>query len=155
MVLNLTKAIKRKELIMANIVYLSSADIKSIVANIKDGAMFGITFERRTPKCPGCGRSLKSFKGKTHCHFCGSELSFERVTVAQKGVENPGNSSVTKPGQGYFDGISAEKAEEVYNILKFYDVNAVNKDGSKGGYRSCGYGEIKSLRHNGVEYIVK
>jgi hypothetical protein len=136
-------------------IVVSIATIRSIIHSIKDGVMFGITFERRTPKCTGCGRSLKSFKGKTHCHFCGSELSFERVTVAQKGVENPGNPSVTKPGQGIVNGISAEKAEEVYNLLKFYDVNAINKDGSKGGYRSCGYGEIKSIRYNSKEYIVE
>ena len=140
---------------MANIVIINRNAVKDIIRNIADGVMFGITFNRRTPKCKGCGRSLKSFIGKETCHFCGSELSFERVTVAQKGVENPSNLSITKPGCGAFDGATAEQAELLWNVLKFYDVNAINKDGSKGGYRSCGYDEIKSLRTNGVEYIVQ
>ena len=135
------------------VVYTNYNGIKSLIHSIKDGVMFGITYTRKTPKCPGCGRSLKSFVGKTNCHFCGSELSLERVTCAQKGVVNPGNPSVTKPGKGWFDGLSAEEAERLYDIFKHYDCNAKSKDG-KGDYRSCGFRNIKSVRHNGFEYIV-
>ena len=133
------------------VIYTNYNGIKALIHSIKDGVMFGITYKRRTPKCPGCGRSLKSFIGKTHCHFCGSELSFERVTCAQKGVVNPGNPSVTKPGKGKIAGLSAAEAERLYDLFKHYDVNA--EDG-KGDYRSCGFTEIKSVRYDKKEYIV-
>ena len=127
-------------------VVVTSAIVKNMLHELKNGTMVGITFNRRTPKCNGCGRSLKSFNGKTHCHFCGSELSFERTTVAQKGVENPSNKKATP--------INAKRAEKKYDLFAFYDVNAKNKDGSIGGYRQCGFEEIKSIRLNGIEYIV-
>ena len=132
-----------------SVIYTNYNGIKVLIHSIKDGVMFGITYTRRTPKCPGCGRSLKSFVGKTNCHFCGSELSFERVTCAQKGVVNPSNA--TPPGKGKFAGLSAAEAEKLYDLFKHYDVNA---NGGKGDYRSCGFGEIKSVRYNGEEHIV-
>ena len=130
--------------VVATVVVNRSA-VKSIIAAIKNGTMFGVTFERRTPKCTKCGRSLKSFKGKTHCHMCGGELSFEGTSVAQKGVHKP-NKNASRCGR------TAKQAERDYNLLQFYNVNA---DKKQGGYRSCGFDEIKSIRSNGVEYIVQ
>ena len=124
---------------------INRSAVKSIIGAIKNGTMFGVTFERRTPKCTGCGRSLKSFNGKTHCHFCGSELSFEGTSVAQKGVHKE-NKNASRGGR------TAKQAEEQYNLLQFYNVNA---DKKQGGYRSCGFDEIKSIRSIGVEYIVQ
>ena len=126
-------------------VIINRSAVKSFLDGIKNGVMFGVTFTRRTPKCTGCGRSLKSFIGKDTCHFCGSKLSFEGRSVAQKGVHKA-NENASRHG------ISAKTAANTYGLLQFYNVNADNK---KGGYRSCGFAEIKSIRSNGIEYIVK
>ena len=119
--------------------------VKAIIGAIKNGTMFGVTFERRNPKCKSCGRTLKSFHGKTHCHMCGGELSFEATSVAQKGVHKA-DKEASRGGR------TAKQAERDYNLLQFYNVNA---DKKQGGYRSCGFDEIKSIRSNGVEYIVQ
>lgn len=127
-----------------NQVVINRNAVKSLIDSIKNGKMFGVTFTRRTPKCPKCGRSLKSFIGKTTCHFCGSELSYEGRSVAQKGVHKPTANASRR-------GISAKTAEEVYGLLQFWNCNAEKK---KGSYRSCGFTEIKSIRKDGIEYIV-
>ena len=125
-------------------VVINRNSVEALIDGIKNGVMFGVTFNRRTPKCPKCGRSLKSFVGKNTCHFCGSSLSFEGHSVAQKGV----HKATAKASR---HGISAKTAKSAYGLLQFYNVNA---DKKKGGYRSCGFAQIKSIRLNGVEYIV-
>lgn len=127
---------------------LPSTKVVAFLDAIKNGKMYGLKFTRRTPKCTACGRSLKSFVGKTHCHMCGGELSFERVSIAQKGVKkapkrvNAVNSK------------SPAVAKAKYGLHRFYDRNAKNDDGTRGDYRSCGYDEIKSIRIDGVEYVI-
>jgi hypothetical protein len=84
----------------------------------------------------------------THCPICGEPLSYDRETIAQKGVRNPADH-IKLTGTG----ISAKEALDM-NVIKYYDVNAIDKDGNKGGYRSARIENIKRIKANGVEYVV-
>ena len=127
---------------------LPSTKVIAFLDAIKNGKIYGLKFARRTPKCTACGRSLKSFIGKTHCHMCGGELSFERVSIAQKGV---------KKAPKRVNAVNSKSPAVVkakYGLHQFYDRNAKNDDGTRGDYRSCGFDEIKSIRIDGVEYVI-
>ena len=107
-----------------------------------------------TPSAKKCGcKSVKFERGLKVYHKCGGKVVFKRVTLAQKGVSNPAN--VTAPGQGWFDGISAEDAEARYNLFKHYDRNAKNSDNTRGGYRQADYDRIKKLKVRGQKYEVR
>ena len=136
---------------MANIINHKQA--AELINAVKDGEFFGISFIRKAPKCTGCGRRNAKWTDRTTCPHCGSELSFTRDSVCQKGVCNPGNPDVTKPGEGLYRGESAAEAWERGNI-KFYDVNAKEGDG-RGGYRTAGLAEIYRVRVGGIEFEVK
>ena len=80
--------------------------------------------------------------------MCGGELSFERVSIAQKGV---------KKAPKRVNAVNSKSSAVVkakYGLHQFYDRNAVNDDGTRGDYRSCGFDEIKSIRIDGVEYVI-
>ena len=130
----------------ANPVRVSLARIANILDAVKNGEMVGITFTRRTPKCHDCKRSLKSFVGKTHCHMCGGVLETVSSVVAQKGVKNPKNL-LAKAN-------NAQTLKSNYNLFAYYNSKTENPDGSKGGYRSCGYPQILEVRTKGKEYVV-
>lgn len=120
---------------------------KALIHSVNDGKIFSIRYGYKHPKCGACGhKSVKFTRGLDTCPKCGGEVVFERVTLAQKGVENPANA--TKPGQGAFEGISAAEAEAKYNLFKHYDRNC-------GSYRCADYDRIKELQIDGVKYIVK
>ena len=68
------------------------------------------------------------------------------------GVKNPKN--VTAPGQGERKGVSFKEALE-NGVLKFFEANAENKDGTKGGYRSARLERIVSITYNGVRHIIE
>lgn len=118
-----------------------------LIDMIPNGKIFGIEFELKHPYCTGCGRKSVKFKKGLHtCDKCGAKVRFIRVAAAQKGVVNPRVS--TTPGCGVMDGISATKAKQVYNLLKFYDVNI-------GEYRNADYGKISKIKFNKTVYTVK
>lgn len=123
-------------------------NVKEFIENIKDGVFFSMYFIRVAPKCLKCQKSDKKWVGLTHCPICGEPLSFERETVAQKGVSNPAKH-IHLTGTG-------ESAKEAIldNRIKFYDVNAVDKNGNKGGYRQARIENIKRIKAYGTEYIV-
>jgi DNA-directed RNA polymerase subunit RPC12/RpoP len=136
------------------VIIINAVQAKEIIHSIPDGLIFGMEYEYKHPKCGGCGfKSVKFQRGLDICPKCGAKVVFKRVTLAQKGVSNPAN--VTAPGQGWFDGISADEAESRYNLFKHYDRNARNDDGSRGGYRQADYDRIKKLKIRGVKYEVK
>ena len=157
---------------MANIINHKQA--AELINAVKDGEFFGISFTRKAPKCTGCGRRNAKWTDRTTCPHCGSELSFTRDSVCQKGVANPGNPNVTKPGEGLYRGkgvanpgnpnvtkpgeglYRGESAAEAWKRgnVKFYDVNAKEGDG-RGGYRTAGLAEIYRVRIGGVEFEVK
>ena len=129
-------------------ILLSSADIKALISEIKDGEMFSIGYFRKAPVCNDCG--CRKGVGNV-CPKCGStNINYRCETVAQKAVSNPKNA--TKPGQGKFIGQSAEEAEEKNNVLKYYNPNGKDVKG-RGVYRSCGYERIYRLVKGGQEYI--
>ena len=113
------------------VIVINKVQAKEIIHSIPDGLIFGMEYEYKHPKCEKCGcKSVKFERGLKVCHKCGGKVVFKRVTLAQKGVSNPAN--VTAPGQGWFDGISAEEAEARYNLFKHYDRNARNNDNTRG-----------------------
>lgn len=129
-------------------ILLSNADIKALIAEIKDGEVFSIGYFRKEPICKDCGHR----KGvRETCPKCDSNnIEYRAETAAQKGVMNPANA--TKPGTGKFIGQSAEEAEVKNNVLKYFNPNGVDKKG-RGIYRSCGYERIYSLKSKGKEYF--
>lgn len=130
-----------------SVVIINRNTVKDLIHKVNNGKIFSIRYGYRHPKCSGCGfKSVKFERGLDTCPKCGSPVAFERITLAQKGVENPANA--TKPGTGYFDGISAEVAEEKYNLFKHYDRNA-------GGYRNADFDLIKELKIDGIKYTVE
>ena len=75
----------------------------------------------------------------------------ERFTRAQLVVQNPTNC--TKPGHGQFIGESGEEAL-AKGRLKYFDMDVVNPDNTRGNYRQAVIENIKRLKINGEEYIV-
>lgn len=103
---------------------LKRSKIAEFVASLPKGKFVGIEFV----KADGTNRS--------------AQICF--------GVKNP--SHVTKPGQGMFKGDSFYDALEK-GTLKFFEPNVVNKDGTKGSYRSAKIERIKSFTY-GEKYTV-
>ena len=122
--------------------FITANEVKSLIENVKKGQFFSMHFERVSPKC-------EKWVGLETCPICGNALSFERETLAQRGVENPHNPADKPNGNG----ISAKEAMAM-DWVKYYDVNAVNNDGSKGGYRSCKVDKIKRITIDKVEHYV-
>jgi hypothetical protein len=134
---------------MVNKQFIRKEDVKALIESVKKGKFFSMHFERVSPKCETCNKSSKKWVGLETCPICGAVLSFERETIAQKGVENPANPADKPNGLG----ISAKDALEM-NWVKYYDCNAINKDGSKGGYRSCRLENIKRITIDKVQYFI-
>lgn len=124
------------------------SEVKSFIESIKNGVFFSMYFERVAAKCIKCNKASKNWNGLTHCPICGELLSYDRETIAQKGVKNPADH-IKLTGTG----ISAKEALDM-NVIKYYDINAIDKDGNKGGYRSARIENIKRIKANGIEYIV-
>ena len=136
------------------VIVINASQAKELIKSLPNGLIFGMEYEYKHPKCEKCGcKSVKFERGLKVCHKCGGKVVFKRVTLAQKGVSNPAN--VTAPGQGWFDGISAEDAEARYNLFKHYDRNAKNSDNTRGGYRQADYDRIKKLKVRGQKYEVR
>lgn len=132
--------------------YVTSASVRQLIeSHVKDGQMFSMVFDRVAPKCTVCGKSNKRWIGMDVCPMCGNTLSKERFTRAQLGVQNPTNA--TKPGHGKFIGESGEEALEK-GRLKYFDMDVVNADGTRGNYRQAVIENIKRLKINGEEYLV-
>lgn len=130
-----------------SVVTINRNSVKELIHSVKDGKIFSIRYGYRHPKCGACGhKSVKFERGLDTCPKCGGAVVFERITLAQKGVENPANA--TKPGCGYFDGMSADEAERKYNLFKHYDRNC-------GSYRQADFDKIYELQIDGVKYIVQ
>lgn len=123
-------------------------EVKEMIESIKDGKFFSMYFERVAPKCLKCNKANKNWKGLKYCPVCGEPLSLERETVAQKGVHNPA-SHIKLTGTG----ISAKEAFD-NGVLKYYDVNAIDEKGNKGGYRSVRIETIKRIKMNGEVFHV-
>jgi predicted ATP-dependent serine protease len=122
--------------------FITSDSVKGLIESIEKGKFFSMYFERVAPKCESCDKSNKKWKGLTHCPVCGAELSLERETLAQKGIENPYYESDKPNGNG----VSAKEAIE-QGVVKYYDANAK-------GYRSCRTENIMRITHNGIDYHV-
>lgn len=132
--------------------YVTSADVLALIEKeVKNGQMFSMVFDRVAAKCPHCGKSNKKWNALERCPICGEVLSKERFTRAQLGVQNPANC--TKPGQGQFIGESGEEALEK-GRLKYFDMDVVNNDGTRGCYRQTRIDNIKRLNINHDEYLV-
>ena len=132
--------------------YVTASQIVALIENtVKDGQMFSMVFDRAAAKCPHCGKSNKKWNALERCPICGELLSKERFTRAQLGVQNPTNC--TKPGQGQFIGESGEEAL-TKGRLKYFDMDVVNADGTRGNYRQTVIENIKKLKINGNEYLV-
>ncbi|NCB47920.1 hypothetical protein EOM81_13035 [bacterium] len=132
--------------------FVSSAEVQSLIDGVIDGQIFSLIFDRVAPKCSACDKSNKKWAGLDRCPVCGEVLSKERFTRAQKGVSNP--STAMKPGTGLYAGVSAQEAAQ-NGILKFFDMDAKNKAGGRGDYRSARFETIKRLAISGTEYIVR
>ena len=129
--------------------FITAHDVKSLIESVQKGKFFSMHFERVAPKCEKCNKSNKKWIGLETCPICGAVLSLVRETLAQRGVENPANPADKPNGNG----VSAKEALEM-DWVKYYDCNAVNKDGSKGGYRSCKVDKIKRITIDKVEHYV-
>ena len=104
---------------------MKSSEIVDFVRSIPKGRMIGITWV----KADG---SLR----KGSCMF---------------GVSHPQHSTV--PGDGVRKGVSFKEAVE-NGVLKFFDVNAVNRAGTKGDYRSARIDRIVKINYGG-EHIIE
>lgn len=67
------------------------------------------------------------------------------------GVKNPSNSTV--PGHGVRAGVGFTEAVQ-NGVLKFFDVNAENKNGTNGDYRSARLDRILKINYGG-EHIIE
>jgi hypothetical protein len=105
---------------------MRSNEIANFVRNIPNGRMVGIEWV----KADGSIR-------RGSCTF---------------GVQNP--THVTKPGQGVRKGVTFTEALEK-GTLKFFDVNADNGDGTKGGYRSAKLNRITKITYNGETHLIE
>jgi hypothetical protein len=69
------------------------------------------------------------------------------------GVKNPTN--VTAPGKGIRSGVSFKDAIENNGVLKFFEPNAENDNGTKGGYRSAKLNRILSINYDGKHHEIE
>lgn len=134
-----------------NNILSSEKEILDLVHSIPNGRMFAMIFVRKAAKCEHCNKSNAAWNDLDKCPVCGAELSKERYSRVQLGVKNPKNC--TKPGHGQFIGESGEEALKD-GRLKYFDMDVVNKDGSRGSYRQCVIANIKEIRLNGNTYYV-
>ena len=132
--------------------FVTSNDVQGLINEVIDGQIFTLIFDRVAPKCAACEKSNKKWVGLDDCPICGSPLSKERFTRAQKGVFNP--STAQKPGTGLYAGVSAQQAAQ-NGVLKFFDMDAKNKNGGRGDYRSARFETIKRMAIAGTEYIIR
>lgn len=105
---------------------MQSSEIVEFVKSIPKGHMVGITWI----KADGSIRTGS-------CMF---------------GVKNP--SHITAPGKGVRVGVSFHDAIEKNGVLKFFDVKAENRNGTKGDYRSAKISRIVSINYHG-EHIIE
>ena len=132
--------------------YVKSEDVRNLILdNVRGTQMFSMVFDRVAAKCPVCGKSNKKWNNLEKCPICGEELSKERFTRAQLHVQNPKHTLV--PGTGMYIGESNEEALED-NRLKYFDMDAIGRDGGKGDYRQTRIENIKKIKLNGEEYLV-
>lgn len=75
-----------------------------------------------------------------------------RDATIQMGVKHPAH--VTAPGQGVRKGVSFEEALS-QGVLKFYEPNKVNPNGTRGAYRSAKLSSIISISANGEKYTIE
>lgn len=137
---------------MANEQTITKAEAKQLIDNAINGRMFTLVFDRVAPKCEKCKKSDKRWNDLDNCPVCGAPLSKVRFTRAQKGVSEP--STALKPGTGKYAGMSAPDAEKI-GVLKFFDMDAKNKAGFRGDYRSARFDSIRRLTMNGKEYVIR
>ena len=94
-------------------------------------------------------RAIK--RGKfVHIEFVKANGEFRKATV-QFGVVNPAN--VTAPGKGVRKGVSFEDALE-QGVIKFYEPNKINENGTRGAYRSARIDTLVSITSNGVKHQI-
>ena len=136
-------------MVTTNKQFIRKEDVKALIESVKKGKFFSMHFERVAPKCETCDKSSKKWVGLETCPICGAVLSLERETLAQRGIENPADIADKPNGNG----VSAKDAME-QGVVKYYDCNAVNKNGVKGGYRSCRVENIKRITIDKVQYFV-
>ena len=134
-----------------NSIHISKDEILDLVHSIPNGRMFSMIFVRKAAKCEYCGKSNQAWNNLEKCPICGGKLSKERYSRVQLGVKNPKNC--TKPGCGQYIGESGEEALKD-GRLKYFAMDVVNKDGSRGCYRQCVIENIRCIHLNGNEYIV-
>lgn len=79
-----------------------------------------------------------------------SDGSLRKGTVCF-GVKHPNGTTV--PGQGVRNGVNFEDSIEQNGVLKFFDVNAINRNGTKGDYRSAKLNKIISITYKGKHLI--
>ena len=129
--------------------FITTQEVEGLVRGIKRGQLFSMHFKRVAPKCPVCGKSNKKWQGLTHCPECGAELSLERETMAQLGVHNPSNTDITPKGTG-------ESAQEALadGRIKYFDMNVVDGNGKRGGFRQAAIENVTRLTIEGVDYFV-
>ena len=75
-----------------------------------------------------------------------------REATAQFGVQHPAH--VTAPGQGVHEGVSFTEAAQ-NGVLKFYEPNKINADGTRGAYRSAKIANIISITAEGKKYTIE
>jgi len=129
--------------------------VEEIVRQIRKVAgdkIFAMTYERVAAKCPFCGKSNKKWNELDECPICGTKLSKFRDATCRLGVTDPKNC--TAPGKGKFIGESFEEALAKGN-LKYFDMNAENKDETIGCYRTAKIEKIKEIRMDGRIFEVK
>lgn len=131
---------------------ITIAEIPNLIDQVRDGQIFSLIFNRVAPKCVACEKSDRKWIELSHCPICGTPLSHERFTRAQKGVANP--TTAQKPGTGQYVGVSAQQAAQ-NGVLKFFDMDSKNKNGGRGDYRSARFEMIRRLAIAGTEYIVQ
>ena len=129
---------------------ISPEQVAGIIDDIKRGQFFTMVFNRVAPKCTACGESNKKWQGLLDCPKCGARLSYVRETIAQTGVSNPHNESIKPKGTG-----ESAKEAKLDGRIKFYDMNAINPDGTKGGYRQCRAEMVREIKTNGIEYVIR
>lgn len=134
-----------------NNILCSEAKVLELIHSIPNGRMFAMIFIRKAAKCENCKKSKEEWNKLDNCPICGGSLSKERYSRIQLGVKNPKNC--VKPGYGQFIGESNEEALKA-GRLKYFDMDVINKDGSRGCYRQCVISNIKEIRLNGQVYFV-
>ena len=85
-----------------------------------------------------------------HIEFVKANGEFRKATI-QLGVVNPAN--VTAPGKGIRKGVSFEEALE-QGVIKFYEPNKINENGTRGAYRSARIDTLVSITSKGVKHQI-